>query len=38
MVLEWMRRADPKVDENLREYLFKDGSIMGHEQAAEGKA
>jgi ferritin-like protein len=38
MVLEWMRRADPKVDENLREYLFKDGSIVGHEQTAEGKA
>jgi ferritin-like protein len=38
MVLEWLRRADPKFDENLREYLFKDGSIVGHEAAVEGKS
>jgi ferritin-like protein len=35
MVLEWLRRADPKIDENLREYLFKDGSIVGREHAME---
>jgi ferritin-like protein len=38
MVLEWLRRADPVFDDNLREYLFKDGSIVGREQAVEGKA
>jgi ferritin-like protein len=36
MVLEWLRRADPKIDENLRKYLFQDGSIVGREHAAEG--
>lgn len=25
MLLEWIRRHDPKVDENLRKYLFTDG-------------
>jgi ferritin-like protein len=34
MVLEWMRRNDPEVDAQLREYLFKDGSITGHEEDA----
>jgi uncharacterized protein len=24
MVLEWLRRRDPKIDENLRKYLFTD--------------
>ncbi|HEY4713509.1 MAG TPA: ferritin family protein [Aquirhabdus sp.] len=24
MLLEWIRRRDPKVDENLRKYLFTD--------------
>ncbi|HRD28365.1 MAG TPA: hypothetical protein PLO65_08700, partial [Caulobacter sp.] len=38
MALEWLRRNDPQVDENLREYLFKDGSITGHEEQATGKA
>ncbi len=37
MVLEWLRRADPKFDENLREYLFREGSIVGREQEVEGK-
>ena len=37
MVLEWLRRADPKIDENLREYLFQEGPIVGREQQVEGK-
>lgn len=37
MVLEWIRRNDPETDENLREYLFKEGSIAGHEEAATGQ-
>jgi hypothetical protein len=36
-VLEWLRRADPVFDENLREYLFQEGSIVGREHAVEGK-
>ena len=34
MVLEWIRRNDAKTDSQLREYLFKDGSITGHEEEA----
>jgi len=34
MVLEWIRRNDKDADEQLREYLFKDGSIAGHEEGA----
>ncbi|WP_292933795.1 encapsulin-associated ferritin-like protein [Noviherbaspirillum sp.] len=30
MVLEWIRRRDPKMDAELRETLFKDGDIAGH--------
>ncbi|HJV82643.1 encapsulin-associated ferritin-like protein [Noviherbaspirillum sp.] len=30
MVLEWIRRRDPKMDQELREILFKDGDIAGH--------
>jgi len=37
MVLEWLRRADPVFDKNLREYLFQKGSIVGREEEAEGK-
>lgn len=37
MVLEWLRRSDPETDEQLREYLFKEGSIAGHEEEATGK-
>jgi ferritin-like protein len=37
MVLEWLRRTDSKFDENLREYLFQEGSIVGREHAVEGK-
>ncbi len=34
MVLEWLRRRDPGFDRELREYLFSDGSITGHEEEA----
>jgi hypothetical protein len=34
MVLEWLRRSDPETDAQLREYLFKEGSIAGHEEEA----
>lgn len=37
MVLEWLRRSDPETDAQLREYLFKEGSIAGHEEEATGK-
>lgn len=36
MVLEWIRRNDPQADKELREYLFTDGSITGHEEAVTG--
>jgi uncharacterized protein len=29
MVLEWIRRHDPKIDHQLREVLFKNGAIVG---------
>lgn len=29
MVLEWIRRQDPKMDHELRENLFKEGPITG---------
>ena len=34
MVLEWIRRNDPEADSQLKEYLFKEGSITGHEEEA----
>ncbi len=37
MVLEWLRRNDGEVDEQLKEYLFKGGSITGHEEGASDK-
>jgi hypothetical protein len=37
MALEWIRRADPHFDKELREYLFTEGSITGREEAVEGK-
>ncbi|PZQ63775.1 MAG: ferritin [Phenylobacterium zucineum] len=37
MVLEWIRRNDKETDEQLREYLFKEGSITGHEEGASEK-
>ncbi len=36
MTLEWLRRNMPGWDEELRTYLFKEGSITGHEHEATG--
>jgi ferritin-like protein len=36
MVLEWLRRNDPKLDENLRTYLFAEGDITGIEESETG--
>ncbi len=36
MVLEWLRRKMPRLDKELREYLFTEGSITGHESEAMG--
>lgn len=36
MILEWLRRRDPDLDEQLRTYLFTDGSIVGTEEDAMG--
>jgi len=33
MMLEWLRRQDPVLDQQLRTYLFKDGDIMAAEAA-----
>ena len=30
MVLEWIRRRDPKFDDELRDYLFTEGEIGHH--------
>lgn len=30
MVLEWIRRHDPRFDKELRETLFKSGEVAGH--------
>ncbi len=35
MVLEWIRRQEPRFDKELREYLFQEGSITGREEAVE---
>lgn len=37
MVLEWLRRRDPKLNEHLRTYLFTEGSLLEIEKEAEGK-
>ena len=37
MVLEWIRRRDPKLDAMLREYLFTSGSIVRQEASATAK-
>src|SRR5690606_22304189 len=34
MVLEWLRRQDPKVDEEARTYLFSEGRITEVEESA----
>lgn len=35
MVLEWLRRRDPKLDEHLRTYLFTTKSVLEIEEEAE---
>jgi ferritin-like protein len=37
MMLEWLRRHDPKLDEHLRTYLFTNKSGLEIEDEAEGK-
>ena len=37
MMLEWLRRRDPKLDEHLRTYLFTNKSLLEIEDEAEGK-
>jgi len=36
MALEWLRRRDPRLDQELRERLFTEGSIVAHEEAGHG--
>jgi uncharacterized protein len=36
MTLEWLRRRDPALDQQLRTYLFTDGPIVGREEQATG--
>lgn len=36
MTLEWLRRSDPKLDAHMRTFLFKEGSIIGAEEALTG--
>ena len=38
MVLEWIRRRDPKFDEHLRTYLFSSGDILMVEEQASGSS
>lgn len=35
MVLEWLRRRDPVLDQHLRTYLFSEGSITEREEHAD---
>jgi hypothetical protein len=37
MILEWIRRNDAEANEQMTEYLFKEGSITGHEEDASEK-
>ncbi len=37
MMLEWLRRHDPKLDEHLRTYLFTNKRLLEIEEEAEGK-
>ena len=37
MLLEWIRRGEPRFDKELREYLFKDGPITELEAKVTGK-
>ncbi|MGH6981788.1 MAG: encapsulin-associated ferritin-like protein [Stellaceae bacterium] len=36
MVLEWLRRHDPKMDDNLRKYLFNEKPPLDVEEAVSG--
>jgi len=36
MALEWLRRNDPKLDEHLKTFLFKEGPITGIEKVMTG--
>lgn len=38
MTIEWLRKNMPGWDEELRNYLFKEGSIIGHEEQITGGA
>ena len=38
MVLEWIRRRDPKFDKHLRTYLFSSGDILAVEERASASA
>ena len=38
MVLEWIRRHDPKFDEHLRTYLFTTGDVLAIEAASESRS
>lgn len=35
MVMEWLRRRDPKLDQHLRDYLFTEESVLEKERAAD---
>jgi uncharacterized protein len=37
MMLEWLRRHDPKLDEHLRTYLFTEKPLLQIEEEAEAK-
>src|SRR5512145_1130544 len=37
MMLEWLRRHDPKLDEHLRTYLFTNKRLLEIEEEVEGK-
>src|SRR5919112_3236243 len=37
MMLEWLRRHDPKLDEHLRTYLFTKKPLLQIEEEAEGE-
>lgn len=37
MILEWIRRSEPRFDKELREYLFTDGPITEVEKKAMGR-
>src|SRR6056297_1672270 len=37
MILEWLRRRDPELDEQLRTYLFSQGPVVAAEAEAMGR-